>query len=73
MGKLLARGGEAYGFSFTVADEVRGRVAVVPAGNHVALVIASWPLGAPPEVIDDVDAMIGSIGPIPGAMPPNTF
>jgi len=36
-------------------------------------VIASWPLGAPPEVIDDVDAMIGSIGPIPGAMPPNTF
>jgi hypothetical protein len=71
--KLLARGGEAYGFSFTVADEVRGRVAVVPAGNHVALVIASWPLGAPPEVIDDVDAMIGSIGPIPGAMPPSTF
>jgi hypothetical protein len=71
--RLLARGGEAYGFSFTVADEVRGRVAVVPAGSHVALVIASWPLGAPPEVIDDVDAMIGSIGPIPGVMPPNTF
>src|SRR5438132_12638121 len=29
--RVLARGGEAYGFSFTVADEVRGRVAVVRA------------------------------------------
>ena len=26
--RLLARGGEAYGFSFTVADETRGRVAM---------------------------------------------
>jgi hypothetical protein len=71
--KVLARGGEAYGFSFTVADEVRGRVAVVRAGDHVALVVASWPLGAPPEVIDDVEQMIGSLGPVPGALPPNTF
>ena len=71
--KVLARGGEAYGFSFSVADEVRGRVAVVRAGDHVALVIASWPMGAPPEVVDDVDAMIGSLGPIPGALPPGVF
>jgi len=71
--RLLARGGEAYGFSFTVSDEVRGRVAVVRAGDHVALVIASWPLGAPPEVVDDVEEMIGSLGPVPGALPPNTF
>src|SRR5207237_39748 len=61
--RVLARGGEAYGFSFTVADEVRGRVAVVRAGDYVALAVASWPMGAPPEVVDDVDAMIGSRGP----------
>ena len=71
--KVLARGGEAYGFSFTVADETRGRVAVVRAGDHVALVIASWPMGAPPEVVDDVDEMIGSLGPPPGTLPPGVF
>ena len=71
--RVLARGGEAYGFAFTVADEVRGRVAVVRAGDHVALAIASWPLGAPPEVVDDVDAMIGSLGPVPGTLPPGVF
>jgi len=57
--RVLARGGEAYGFSFTVAD--------------VALAVASWPMGAPPEVVDDVDAMIGSLGPVPGALPPGVF
>lgn len=71
--RLVARGGDAYGFSFSVADEVRGRVAVVRAGNHVALVIASWPMGAPPDVIDDVEGMIGSLGPPPGSLPPNVF
>jgi len=71
--RVLARGGEAYGFSFTVADEVRGRVAVVRAGDHVALAVASWPMGAPPEVVDDVDAMIGSLGPVPGALAPGVF
>ena len=71
--RVLARGGEAYGFSFTVADEVRGRVAVVRAGDFVALAVASWPMGAPPEVVDDVDAMIGSLGPVPGSLPPGVF
>ena len=71
--RLVARGGDAYGFSFSVADEVRGRVAVVRAGDHVALVIASWPMGAPPEVIDDVEGMIGSLGPVPGSLPPGVF
>jgi len=71
--RVMARGGEAYGFSFTVADEVRGRVAVVRAGDHVALAVASWPMGAPPEVVDDVDAMIGSLGPVPGALAPGVF
>jgi hypothetical protein len=73
MEKVRARGGEAYGFGFSVASEVRGRVAVVRAGDHVALVIASWPMGAPPEVIDDVDSMIGSLGPPPGTLPPGIF
>jgi hypothetical protein len=36
-------------------------------------VIASWPLGAPSEVVDDVEEMIGSLGPVPGTLPPNTF
>ncbi|GAC1606810.1 MAG: hypothetical protein NVS4B10_21450 [Myxococcales bacterium] len=56
--RLGARGGEAYGFWFTVASEARGRVAVVKAGDRVALVIASWPLGAPPSVAGDVAGMI---------------
>src|SRR5438105_1970336 len=71
--RVLARGGEAYGFSFTVADETRGRVAVVRAGEHIALAIASWPMGAPPEVIDELDQMIGSLGPPPGSLPPGVF
>jgi hypothetical protein len=71
--RVLARGGEAYGFSFSVADEVRGRVAVVRTGEHIALAIASWPMGAPPEVVDDVDSMIGSLGPVPGTLPPGVF
>jgi len=70
---MVARGGDAYGFSFSVADEVRGRVAVVRAGSHVALVIASWPMGAPPEVVDDVASMIGSLGPVPGSFAPGVF
>ena len=71
--RVLARGGEAYAFSFTVADEARGRVAVVKAGDHLALVIASWPLGSPPSVSEDVEEMIGSLGPVPGALPPGAF
>lgn len=71
--RMVARGGDAYGFSFSVADEVRGRVAVVRAGSHVALVIASWPMGAPPEVVDDVASMIGSLGPVPGSFAPGVF
>ena len=46
---------------------------VVRAGDYVALAVASWPMGAPPEVVDDVDAMIGSLGPVPGALPPGVF
>src|SRR5206468_2473787 len=68
--RLPARGGEAYGFTFSVSDEARGRVAVVKSGEHVALVIASWPMGAPPAVAEDVEAMIGSLGPPPDALPP---
>jgi hypothetical protein len=62
---LLARGGDAFGFKFSVAQETRGRVAVVRTGQHIALVIASWPFGTSPEIVDDVEVMIGSLGPIP--------
>jgi hypothetical protein len=61
---LLARGGDAFGFRFSVAQETRGRVAVVRTGQHIALVIASWPFGTSPEVVDEVEAMIGSLGPV---------
>jgi hypothetical protein len=71
--RLLARGGDAFGFRFSVAAETRGRVAVVRTGQHIALVIASWPFGAPPEVVDDVDAMIASLGPVPGSLAPGVF
>jgi hypothetical protein len=70
---VTSRGGEAYGFAFTVSDEARGRVAVVRAGDHVALVIASWPMGAPPTVSDDVEEMIGTLGPAPGKLPADVF
>ena len=63
--KVGARGGEAYGFRFTVASAARGRVAVVRAGAHVALVIASWPVDAPQSVEEDVASMIESLGPAP--------
>ncbi|HEY2031050.1 MAG TPA: hypothetical protein VGH20_17755 [Myxococcales bacterium] len=71
--RLLARGGDAFGFEFTVAEETRGRVAVVRTGDRIALVIASWPFGAPPEVVDDVNEMIGSLGPVPGTLAPGVF
>jgi hypothetical protein len=71
--RLLARGGDAFGFEFSVAEETRGRVAVVRTGDRIALVVASWPFGAPPEVVDDVEEMIGSLGPVPGALAPGVF
>jgi hypothetical protein len=71
--RVMSRGGEAYGFAFTVSDEARGRVAVVKAGDHVALVIASWPMGAPPTVADDIEEMIGTLGPAPGMLPKDVF
>lgn len=60
---MKARGGDAFVFAFTSGDESRGRVAVVPAGNHFVLIVASWPLGSPAQVSEDVEAMIRSVGP----------
>ena len=60
---IATRGGDGFGFTFTSGGEQRGRVAVVPAGEHLLLIVASWPLGSPPQVIDDVDSMIRSVGP----------
>jgi hypothetical protein len=67
--RMIARGGEAFAFSYSVSDEVRGRVAVVRTGDRVALVVASWPMGAPPEVADEIEEMIGTLGPVPGFVP----
>jgi hypothetical protein len=30
-------------------------------------------MGSPPEVVEDVETMIGSLGPVPGALPPGAF
>ncbi len=60
---IAARGGDAYAFTFTNGGESRGRVAVVPAGDHLVLVVASWPLGSPAQVSEDVESMIHSLGP----------
>lgn len=60
---VKARGGEACVFAFTSGDEARGRVAVVPAGDHFVLIVASWPLGSSAQVAEDVEAMIRSVGP----------
>ena len=67
---LTARGGEAYTFTFTTGQESRGRVAVVPAGEHLVLIVASWPLGSPAQVSEDVEAMIASVGPAEAAAEP---
>lgn len=71
--RLPARGGDAFGFKFTVAQETRGRVAVVRTGEKIALVIASWPFGASAQVVDDVENMIGSLGPVPGSLRPGVY
>src|SRR5260370_4110724 len=47
--RVRARGGEAYGLSFAVADEARGRVAGGRARPRHPLVIARWAPGAPPH------------------------
>src|SRR5260370_17660110 len=71
--RVRARGGEAYGFSFAVADETRGRVAVVRAGDRIPLAIASWPPGAPPEGGDELDSLMRSLGPRPATLPPRAL
>lgn len=54
-------GGDAYGFSFHAEDDADGRVAVIRAGDHIVLVVASWPKGVDRRVIEEVDGLVRSV------------
>jgi hypothetical protein len=62
-------GSEAYGFPFHVEGEANGRVAIIQAGEHVVLIVASWPEDASRRVVDDVDGLVRSVRRSPTAQP----
>jgi hypothetical protein len=64
----------AVGFDFTVGERVRGRVAVREGSPDcylmedtqgcVFMMLATWPVGAPDEVPESVDALFESVQPV---------
>ena len=62
----LALSGEAVGFSFSMGDVVRGRVAVLEGGQgRIFMVMATWPTSEPGAAVG-VDEIFTSLRPIPG-------
>ena len=54
------------GFDFEVGEGVRGRVAVTEGSpGRVFMMLATWPAGAPEEVSRSVEAIFGSVQPLP--------
>lgn len=54
-------GQKAFGFGFRLGGQAAGRVAVVATGERMVLVIASWPAGAAPDVVGQVDRLVESV------------
>lgn len=54
-------GGEAYGFDFRVKGEAKGRVAIIAVGEHIVLVVASWPENADQTIVKAVDGVVRSV------------
>jgi len=52
---------EAWGFTFAVKGEASGRVAIVQVGEHVVLVVASWPEAADKKLVQAVDDVVASV------------
>ena len=58
----------AVGFRFTMGEAVHGKVAVLDGGaDRVFMMMATWPARAPAEVLESVDAIIGSVHALPRA------
>lgn len=56
----------AVGFDFRVGDGVLGRVAVTEGSpGRVFMMLATWPAGAPDDVSRSVEALFGSVHPLP--------
>lgn len=56
----------AVGFDFKVGEGVRGRVAVTEGSpGRVFMMLATWPADAPEEVSHSVEALFGSVHPLP--------
>lgn len=56
----------AVGFNFTVEGGVRGRVAVTEGSpGRVFMFLATWPETAPEDVTRSVEALFGSVHPLP--------
>jgi hypothetical protein len=51
----------ACGFGFKADGDADGRVAIIDVGEHVVLVVASWPARAGERVVRDVDALVRSV------------
>jgi hypothetical protein len=63
-GRIENRSGqEAWGFPFTVKGEASGRVAIVLVGEHVVLLVASWPEKADRKLVNEVDSVVTSVRP----------
>jgi len=60
----------AVGFLFTMGEAVQGKVAVLPGGeDRVFMMMATWPARSPVGVQESVDAIIGSVHPLPRGRP----
>jgi hypothetical protein len=51
----------ASGFGFKAGADARGRVAIIDVGEHVVLVVASWPTNAGERVVHDIDGLVRSV------------
>lgn len=63
-------GTDAYGFTFHVDGEANGRVAIIRVGEHLVLVVASWPEDAGERIVHDVDGLVRSVREAAGAIAP---
>ncbi|MCP3104426.1 hypothetical protein LZ198_36740 [Myxococcus sp. K15C18031901] len=71
----LSLSDNAVGFDFQVGDGVHGRVAVRDGRKgHVLMMLATWPAQAVASVMQNVDALIEGIRPLPDhKTPPGTL
>lgn len=62
----LRAGWSAAEFTFTVEDEVFGRVGVRSEEDRTFVLLGTWPASAPGHVVHDVAAIMASLRSVPG-------